>query len=58
MINVPVPAPDELAALIRTLVVSTTDGVPVIAPVFVLTESPAGSGAAANVVGLFDPVIS
>jgi hypothetical protein len=46
MASVAEPVPTAFVALIVTLVVPTAVGVPVIAPVLVFTDSPAGKGVA------------
>ncbi len=43
IINVALPVPPALLALIVTLEVPSDAGVPVIAPVLVFTDSPAGN---------------
>ena len=49
--RVALPVPAELVAPIVTLVVPTVVGVPLITPVEVLTERPAGSPEALKLVG-------
>jgi hypothetical protein len=46
IVRVAVPVPDMLLAPIVTLVSPEAEGVPVIAPVLVLTERPFGNGEA------------
>lgn len=56
--RVAAPAPFALVAPIATLVVPVTVGVPLITPVEVLTERPAGSGEALKLVGEFVAVMA
>ena len=55
--RVAVPVPVTLVALMVVLVVPEEVGVPVIWPLLVLTERPAGSGVAPKLVGLLVAVI-
>jgi hypothetical protein len=50
-VRLAVPAPPELTALIATTEVPAAVGVPLIAPVEVLTESPEGNPVALKLVG-------
>ena len=55
--NVAFPEPPPLVAMMVTLNIPTTVGVPVISPVVVLTVKPAGKPVALKLVGVFDAVI-
>ena len=55
--NVAVPVPLVFVALIATLKVPATVGVPEIRPVVVLTDNPAGRAVALKLVGLLVAVI-
>ena len=55
--SVAVPVPEPFVAEIKTLEVPAVVGVPVIAPVIVLTLSPPGKPAAPKDVGLLEAVI-
>ena len=57
MVTAPEPVPDALVAETRTFLVPAVVGVPLMAPVVVLTLSPAGRLLAWKLVGLFDAVI-
>ena len=52
-----VPVPPALLALIPTVVVPVAVGVPVMAPVLVLTLRPVGNPVALKLVGLLEAVI-
>jgi hypothetical protein len=56
-VNVALPVPPELVALIVTVYVPTVVGVPEINPVLVSTVKPAGSPVALKLVGLLVAVI-
>ena len=56
-VNVAVPVPPELVALIVTLYVPAVVGVPEIKPELVFTDRPAGSPVALKLVGLLVAVI-
>ena len=56
-VNVALPVPPELVALIATVYVPTVVGVPEINPVLVSTVKPAGSPVALKLVGLLVAVI-
>lgn len=56
-VNVALPVPPELVALIVTLDVPAVVGVPEIKPVLVFTDRPPGSPVALKLVGLFVAVI-
>ena len=55
--SIAVPVPEPFVAEIETLEVPAVVGVPVIAPVVVLTLSPVGSPVAPKDVGLLEAVI-
>lgn len=55
--RVAVPVPEEFVAPIVTLEVPVAVGVPVIRPVVVLTDRPAGRPVALKLVGVLDAVI-
>jgi hypothetical protein len=57
IVSVAVPVPVELVAPIVTELVPAADGVPVMAPVEVLTDNPEGSPVALKLVGLLVAVI-
>ncbi len=57
IVSVVVPVPPGFAAPMVTEEVPVAVGVPVIAPVVVLTESPVGSPVAEKLVGLYVAVI-
>jgi len=56
-VNVAVPVPPELVALIATVYVPAVVGVPEIKPELVFTDRPAGSPVALKLVGLLVAVI-
>ena len=56
-VNVVVPVPPELVALIVTVYVPAVVGVPEIKPELVFTDRPAGSPVALKLVGLLVAVI-
>ena len=56
-VNVAVPVPPLLVALIVTVEVAAVEGVPEIKPEVVFTERPAGKPVALKLVGEFDAVI-
>jgi hypothetical protein len=56
-VNVALPVPPELVALIVTVYVPTVVGVPEINPVLVSTVKPAGSPVALKLIGLLVAVI-
>jgi hypothetical protein len=57
MLSVAEPVPPAFVALIVALVVPTAVGVPVIAPVLVFTDNPAGKGVALKLLGKLVAVI-